>query len=133
MMVETDVVGGGTGGKKGKRTSAPFRCAIEQNVLDSLVYRGIISLSDMMAAVDYSKYSGVDLETVVIDRYRVAKDALGSALSGFYQCPYLPYDERTVIDVDLLKTLSLDYLKKNLWLPIARRGSLIDVLTIDPH
>ena len=132
-MVETDVVGGGTGGKKGKRTSIPFRCAIEQNVLDSLVYRGIISLSDVLAAVDDSKDSGFDLETVLLDRYRVPKDALGSALSDFYQCPYLPYDERTVIDVDLLKTLSLDYLKKNLWLPIARRGSLIDVLTIDPH
>src|SRR6185436_6261772 len=41
--------------------------------------------------------------------------------------------ERTVIDSDLLKTLNVDYLKNNLWLPIARRGSLIDILTSDPH
>jgi type II secretory ATPase GspE/PulE/Tfp pilus assembly ATPase PilB-like protein len=75
----------------------------------------------------------VDLETVLLDRFHVPKDELGSALSDFYQCPYLPYDERTVIDADLLKTLNLDYFKKNLWLPIARRGSLIDVLTSDPH
>src|SRR5262245_745965 len=132
-MVEMDVVGGETGGKKTKLMSKPSRCAIEQNVLDSLVYRGIISLSDVLAAVDDSKDSSFDLETVLLDRYRVPKDALGSALSDFYQCPYLPYDERTVIDVDLLKTLNLDYLKKNLWLPIARRGPLIDVLTSDPH
>jgi type II secretory ATPase GspE/PulE/Tfp pilus assembly ATPase PilB-like protein len=133
MTVETDVVAGGTGGKKGSRASKPSRCAIEQNVLDSLVYRGIISLSDVVAAVDDSKDGSVDLETVLLDRYHVPKDALGSALSDFYQCPYLPYDERTVIDAELFKTLNLDYLKKNLWLPIARRGSLIDVLTGDPH
>ncbi|MEP6932500.1 MAG: GspE/PulE family protein [Nitrospirota bacterium] len=133
MTVETNVVVGGAGGKKGSRAPKPFRCAIEQNVLDSLVYRGMISLSDVSVAVDDSKDGSLDLESVLLDRYHVPKDALGSALSDFYQCPYLPYDERTVIDGDLLKTLNLDYLKKNLWLPITRRGSLIDVLTSDPN
>jgi type II secretory ATPase GspE/PulE/Tfp pilus assembly ATPase PilB-like protein len=106
---------------------------IEQNVLDALVYRGVINQSEVLAAVDDSKSGALDLETVLLDRYHVPKHALGSALSDFYQCSYLPYDERTVIDAELLKTLNLDYLRKNLWLPIARRGSLIDVLTSDPH
>ena len=141
MTVETDILSGGRGSKtegsdgsskKGNRGAKSSR-TIEQNVLDALVYRGIISQADVLAAVDDSKDGSFDLETVLLDRYRVPKDALGSALSDFYQCPYLPYDERTVIDADLLKTLNLDYLKKNLWLPIARRGSLIDVLTSDPH
>jgi len=133
MMVEAGAVTDGTGGRKGNRVSKSSRCAIEQNVLDSLVYRGIISFSDVLMAVDDAKDGSFDLETVLLDRYHVPRDALGSALSDFYQCPYLPYDERTVIDADLLKSLSLDYLKKNLWLPITRRGSLIDVLTSDPH
>ena len=133
MMIETNETVSGTNGKKGGRVSKPFHRAIEQNVLDSLVYRGMISLADVSTAVDDSKDGSVDLETVLLDRYRVPKDALGSALSDFYQCPYLPYDERTIIDADLLKTLNLDYLKKNFWLPITRRGSLIDVLTSDPH
>jgi type II secretory ATPase GspE/PulE/Tfp pilus assembly ATPase PilB-like protein len=141
MTVETGILVGGTPGKtegsegsskKGGRGSRPSR-TIEQNVLDALVYRGIISQADVLVAVDDSKASNLDLETLLLDRYRVPKQALGSALSDFYQCPYLPYDERTVIDADLLKTLNLDYLKKNLWLPIARRGALIDVLTSDPH
>jgi len=133
MMVEAGAVTDGTGGRKGNRVSKSSRCAIEQNVLDSLVYRGIISFSDVLMAVDDAKDGSFDLETVLLDRYHVPRDALGSALSDFYQCPYLPYDERTGIDADLLKSLSLDYLKKNLWLPITRRGSLIDVLTSDPH
>ncbi|NWF72611.1 MAG: type II/IV secretion system protein [Nitrospirae bacterium] len=124
---------GGEGSfKKGTQGAKSIR-TIEQNVLDALVYRGVISQADVRAAVEDSKVCGLDLESVLLDRYHVPKQALGSALSDFYQCPYLPYDERTVIDADLMKTLNIDYLKKNLWLPIARRGSLMDVLTSDPH
>jgi type II secretory ATPase GspE/PulE/Tfp pilus assembly ATPase PilB-like protein len=133
MTVEIDLLAGGTGGKKGGRSAKPSRYAIEQNVLDSLVYRGMISLSDLTAAVAESSDGPVDLESLLLDRYGVPKEALGSALSDFYQCPYLPYDERTAIDRELLRNLNLDYLKKHAWIPIARRGSLIDVLTSDPH
>jgi type II secretory ATPase GspE/PulE/Tfp pilus assembly ATPase PilB-like protein len=118
-------------GKKAKR--AKPQSSIEQNVLDSLVYRGILTQVDLDQALIESKESAHDIETLLLDRYHVSKDVIGAALSDYYQCPYLPYDERTVIDVDLLKTLNHDYLKKNLWLPIARHGQLIDVLTHDPH
>ncbi len=132
MIGEPDILSG-RGGSKTEGSRKITSHTIEQNVLDSLVYRGIISQGDVLAALDDSKAGGLDLETLLLDRYRVPKDTLGSALSDFYQCPYLPYDERTVIDPDLLKMLNLDYLKNNLWLPITRRGSLIDVLTRDPH
>ena len=143
MPLETGILSGGISGKvkvegsggtsKKGASGTKSISTIEQNVLDALVYRGIISQADVRAAVEESKVCQLDLEAVLIDRYHVPKQALGSALSDFYQCPYLPYDERTVIDSDLLKTLNVDYLKNNLWLPIARRGSLIDILTSDPH
>lgn len=87
----------------------------------------------MAAAIDGAHEHGLDLEAVLLDQYCVPKEALGTALSDFYQCPYLPYDERTTVNADLLKPLNLDYLRKNAWIPIARRGSLVDVLTNDPH
>ena len=120
-------------GKKPARRAKLLHPSIEQNVLDSLVYRGILSQADLDQALEESKEGVHDMETLLLDRYHLPKDVLGAALSDYYQCPYLPYDERTAIDVDLLKTLNHDYLKKNLWLPIARRGQLLDVLTHDPH
>jgi type II secretory ATPase GspE/PulE/Tfp pilus assembly ATPase PilB-like protein len=102
-------------------------------VLDTLVCRGILTQADMAAAIDGAHEHGLDLEAVLLDQYCVPKEALGTALSDFYQCPYLPYDERTTVNVDLLKPLNVDYLRKNAWIPIARRGSLVDVLTNDPH
>ena len=120
-----------SGKKTARRTKS--RYSIEQNVLDSLVYRGILSRVDLDRAMEESKEGAHDLEALLLDRYHVPKDVIGAALSDYYQCPYLPYDERTAIDVDLLKTLNHDYLKKSLWLPIARHGQLIDILTTDPH
>lgn len=133
MAVESGVLPGGTGAKKGAKGLYSPRYKIEQNVLDSLVYRGIISLADMTEAVDASQDGLIDLEALLLDRYHVPKDALGSALSDFYQCPYLPFDERTTVNPELLKTLNPDYLRAHAWIPIARQGSLVDVLTNDPH
>ena len=109
------------------------RLSIEQNVLDVLICRGLLSQAELDRAVEEATRGGIDIETLLLDRYQVPKAVLGAILSDYYQCPYLPFDERTVIDSDLARTLSHDYLKKNLWLPIARKGQLIDVLTHDPH
>ncbi len=133
MAVETDLLSGGTGAKKGTKGLPSPRYKIEQNVLDSLVYRGVISLAEMTEAVESSQGGLIDLEALLLDHYHVPKEALGSALSDFYQCPYLPFDERTAVELELLKTLNLDYLRVHAWIPIARRGLLVDVLTNDPH
>jgi type II secretory ATPase GspE/PulE/Tfp pilus assembly ATPase PilB-like protein len=109
------------------------RLSLEQNVLDVLVCRGMLSQAELDRAVEEAARDGTDIETLLLDRYHVSKGVLGAILSEYYQCPYLPFDERTMIDVDLVRALSHDYLRKHLWLPIARKGQLLDVLTHDPH
>jgi type II secretory ATPase GspE/PulE/Tfp pilus assembly ATPase PilB-like protein len=106
---------------------------MERSLLDCIAYRGLLSSLELDAAVEESLSREVDLETILIDKYRVPKPALGSALSEFYQCPYVPYDERTLIDPELLKNLSFDYLRRNSWIPIKRQGTVLDIVTNDPH
>ncbi len=110
-----------------------FRRAMERSLLDCIVYRGLISQNDLDAAVEEALSREVDLETVLLDKYRVPKSDLGAALSEFYQCPYVSFDERTVIDPDLLKNLSFDYLRKNSWIPLKRQGTVLDIVINDPH
>ena len=119
--------------KRPARPAKLARLSIEQNVLDLLVCRGAISQAELDRAVGEATDEAVDIETLLLERHRVPKALLGEILSDYYQCPYLPFDERTVIDGDLIRTLNHDYLKKNFWLPIARRGQIVDVLTRDPH
>ncbi|WP_455244410.1 GspE/PulE family protein [Petrachloros mirabilis] len=141
-MAKTDVPFPGTSGHSGSleissrnndRGTKSFTQSIEQNVLDALVYKGILSKADLERATEEAKGERQDIETLLLERYQVPKEALGAALSDYFQCPYLPFDERTAIDASLLKALNLDYLKRNQWLPIARRGRLLDVLTLNPH
>ncbi|MBH0186773.1 MAG: type II/IV secretion system protein [Nitrospira sp.] len=106
---------------------------MERSLLDCLAYRGLIRQDDLDAAVKEALSREVDLETVLLDKYHVPKSDLGVALSEFYQCPYVPFDERTVIDPDLLKNLSLDYLKNSAWIPLKRQGTVLDVVINDPH
>lgn len=110
-----------------------FRRAMERSLLDCLAYRGLISPDDLDAAVKEALSREVDLETVLLDKYRVPRSDLGAALSEFYQCPYVPFDERTIIDPDLLKNLSLDYLRNSAWIPLKRQGTVLDVVINDPH
>ncbi len=110
-----------------------FRRAIERSLLDCIAYRGLISSDALKIAVGEALSRQVDLETILIDKYRVPKGDLGLALSEFYQCPYVAFDERTVIDPDLLKDLSFDYLRKHAWIPLKKQGTIVDVVINDPH
>ena len=109
------------------------KTTMERSLLDGIAYQGLINQADLDAAVEESSSREVDLETILIEKYRVPKAALGSALSEFYQCPYVAYDEQTVIDSELLKNLSADYLRRNSWVPLKRQGTVLDIVINDPH
>jgi type II secretory ATPase GspE/PulE/Tfp pilus assembly ATPase PilB-like protein len=101
--------------------------------LDRIVERGILKRDDSAAAAEESASSKTGLEVLLLDKYGVSQGDLGSALSEIYQCPYIGYDEQLVIDSELLRNLSLDYLRVNAWVPIRRNGSVIDILINDPR
>jgi hypothetical protein len=119
--------------KQPQMAKQPRKMTMERSLLDCIAYRGLISQADLAAAVEESLSREIDLESILLDKYRVPKAALGSALSEFYQCPYVSYDERTVIDPELLKNLSLDYLRRNSWIPLKWQGTVLDIVTNDPH
>ncbi len=123
----------GTSLKKRQMGKQPRKMTMERSLLDCIAYRGLISQVDLDTAVEESLSREVDLEMILLEKYRVPRAALGLALSEFYQCPYVSYDERTVIDPDLLKNLSFDYLRRNSWIPLKRQGTVLDIVINDPH
>ena len=92
-----------------------------------------ISQEDLDAAFTEVSRGPLDLETLLIEKYRVPQEHLGKSLSEFYRCPYIEYSQRRLIDYDLLKNLNLDYLKKNYWIPLKRDQNVLEVLIDDPH
>ena len=109
--------------KTSKKTPSKF---------DHLVSNQKISQHDLDAAIAESKKGTMDLESILIEKYRVPKADLGKSLAQYHKCPYIEYSERTIADIELLKNLNIDYLKKNHWMPLKRDRSAIEVLTDDP-
>lgn len=106
---------------------------IDPRAFDVLIDESFIRQGDLVKAVQDSLQQGIELEQVLLEKYRVPKAALGKALSRFFDCPYVPFDEKTIVDPQLTKDLSHDYLWKHSWLPWKTHDGVLDVLIDDPH
>ena len=106
------------------RTLSPYHALVEQ---------GFLRQEELALATSEARRNRVDVATVLMDRYRIPKPAIGIALADFYHCPFIAFDERTALERELLKNLSLDYLRMNHWVPLRRQGNEIEVLIDDPH
>ncbi len=99
---------------------------------DLLVSNGRITQNELDQALADSRKGMSDLESILIEKYKVPKSDIGKSLAQFHKCPYIEYSERTIVDVELLKNLNVDYLKKNHWMPLKRDRTAIEILTDDP-
>lgn len=99
---------------------------------DLLLSSNRLTQNDLDAATADSRKGISDLESILIEKYKVPKLDLGKSFAQFYKCPYIEYSERTLVDIELLKNLNVDYLKKNHWMPLKRDRTAIEILTDDP-
>jgi type II secretory ATPase GspE/PulE/Tfp pilus assembly ATPase PilB-like protein len=99
---------------------------------DLLLSSTRLTQNDLDAATAESRKGISDLESILIEKYKVPKIDLGKSFAQFYKCPYIEYSERTLVDIELLKNLNVDYLKKNHWMPLKRDRTAIEILTDDP-
>jgi type II secretory ATPase GspE/PulE/Tfp pilus assembly ATPase PilB-like protein/GAF domain-containing protein len=99
---------------------------------DHLLEQAIISPAELESAMAEARHRNCDTESVLLDTYQVPKADIGRALSLHYGCPFVAYDERTVVDSSLLRGLNLDYLRMNYWMPLRRSGDHVEVIVDNP-
>ena len=99
---------------------------------DYLLEHNLITREELDATIAESRRKGQDVETVLIEEYRVSKKEVGKALSTFFGCPFVEFDDRAVIDPTLIKGINFDYLKANNWVPLRREDSTVDILVDNP-
>src|SRR5256712_470907 len=98
-----------------------------------LLAQNKITQEELNAAITEARKCKIDTESLLIDRYKISKADLGASLSAFYNCPFIEFDPARILPSDLIKTLKLDYLHKNFWIPIQHEGDTVVVLMDDPH
>jgi len=99
---------------------------------DYLVANSRITQVELDTAIAEARKGQADIESILIDKYKVPKADIGKSLSQFYKCSYIEYDDRLLIDPELLKALNVDYLKKNFWTPVRRDKNVVEIMLDNP-
>lgn len=72
------------------------------------------------------------VETILMEKYKISKQAIGASLSAYSNCPFLEYDESFRINAQLIKNINLNYLQINHWIPLRATQDTVEVLIDDP-
>jgi len=100
---------------------------------DYLIAQGLLSQDEVNQAIGAARQRNTDVETVLLEQFKVPKVELGASLSQFYRVPFVEFDAKLIPPPDLMKDLKLEFLKRNLWLPIRREEGAILVLIDNPQ
>ena len=98
----------------------------------NLVEQGVISRRILGEAEDEAAARGIDVERVLITEYGVPKAALLSALSAYYGCPSMGYDERMPVPPELLSGLDAEMLSGSRWFPVIRDRETVVIAARNP-
>lgn len=93
----------------------------------------VLTQDELHAAERTAAARGIDLERVLVREYDVPKRVLLAALSEYYQCPSIEYDERMPVPPDLLMGLDGERLSVTLWFPVIHDGKTAIIAAHDPQ
>ncbi len=99
---------------------------------DYLLEHNLITSQELDNAIAEARRRSSDVETILMDQFRVPKQAVGQALSRFFGCPFIEFDERFMADATLLQGINFDYLKANLWVPLQREDTTVHIVIDNP-
>jgi type II secretory ATPase GspE/PulE/Tfp pilus assembly ATPase PilB-like protein len=98
---------------------------------DYLLAQGLMTQEDVNTAIATARHRNTDVEAILMDQYKIPKNELGTALSQYYRVPFFEFDEHIIPPPDLMRDLKLEFLKRNLWLPLKRERDGTTVVLID--
>ena len=87
---------------------------------------------DLLAAIVEAQARRCPVDTVLMEHYQITKQEIGYALSAFYQCPFVAYDEKRPLTAALLRGINLGHLKTHHWVPLQLEEHQVDILIDDP-
>ncbi len=97
-----------------------------------LIERGILTPEELDQAKISAVARGKDIEEVLLAEYHVPKHHLLEALSEFYHCPSIEYDERLPVPPELLEGLDEESLSMTPWFPVMRDDHTVVIAASDP-
>jgi uncharacterized membrane protein YidH (DUF202 family) len=98
-----------------------------------LIDWGILTREKLYSAKYASSVRNIDIERILIKEYKVPRRVLLRAISNYYGCHFIEYDERMPVPPELLVNLDGDILLRSLWFPVIRDGETVIIAANNPH
>jgi len=99
---------------------------------DYLVENGLLTQKELDKAISDARQTRKDVQSTLIQSFKITRKDLGKALSQYYKVPFVEYHEQTPIPGELLTGLKTSFMKRNHWVPIKREGDKIVVAVDNP-
>jgi uncharacterized membrane protein YidH (DUF202 family) len=96
-----------------------------------LVERGFLAGSELEAVMAESASFSSYPEDILLSR-GIPKHEILSSLSGYYDCPFVEYEENVIASYFLTMRLDMEKLKNALWFPLAVRQGRAEVIAYQP-
>jgi uncharacterized membrane protein YidH (DUF202 family) len=105
----------------------------ETERLRFLVDMGVLTTDQLLAAATSAGNRDIELERILRHEYGIIRRKLLQALSEYYHCPWVEYDERRPVPPELLVGLDADKLCLSQWFPIIRAGETVVIAANNPQ
>ena len=100
---------------------------------DYLIREGYLTQEELDKAVAQAREQKLEVEQVLMRSFSIEGEHLGAALSEFYKCRFVRFDDKQTIPGELLQPLKEKYLRTNVWVPLEQNDDVISVVMDDPN
>ena len=97
-------------------------------IRDTVLPRGQVE-----QALQHARASGLDIEDVLIDDFRLKLPVVGRALADHFAVPYLSHHPERRVPTELLGAIDRMVAAQQQWLPVARNDNGVYVACVDPE
>jgi len=99
---------------------------------DYLVENGLLAQKELDKAISDARQARKDVESILLQTYKISKKEIGKTLSQYYRTPFVEYSETLPIPGELLTGLKVSFMKRNYWVPIGKDDDKIIVAIDNP-
>lgn len=100
---------------------------------DYLISHDLLKEEDLENVWEGSREAKETAETYLMKKYKITKEDVGRSLSEFYNCRFVPFSDKTPIPGDLLANLKMEFLRRELWVPLEKKEGIITIIIDDPN
>lgn len=99
----------------------------------ALVDSGQLEREDLKAAGAAAACRNIPLERILRFEYDFSRRKLLEALSAYFDCGWVEYDERLPVPPELLTGLDAKQLTARRWFPVIKNGETVVIAAVDPN